>query len=427
LTGPDRPTPLSLKLYALATAAVSPLAPALLRARVKRGKEDPARIGERLGRTTVARPAGGLVWMHGASVGESLSLLPLIEALDAERPDVGLLVTSGTRTSAAMMAQRLPARAIHQFAPIDAPAAVAAFLDHWRPGLGVFVESEIWPNLLLAAGARGVKLALLSAKLSDASYGGWRRFPGAARRLLSGFDLILAQDARAAERIADLGGTPAGVADLKFGAAPLPVDEAALKTRRAQIGDRPVVLAASTHPGEDELILARWRAVASGHPTKPLLVIAPRHPERGGAIARMITAQGLPVGLQSGGDAPVGPVYVADVMGELGLWFRLSSLAIMGGSFAPDIGGHNPLEPARLGAAFVSGAMVDNWTTAYGDLEAAGATQLLASAEALDPFIAQALGERSGLIAMAERAQGQVAAKDAAARSALRQVLELAP
>jgi 3-deoxy-D-manno-octulosonic-acid transferase len=427
LTEAGGPTPLSLRLYALATGAASPLAPALLRERVKRGKEDPARTGERLGRTSVARPSGGLVWMHGASVGESLSLLPLIDALNAERPDLGLLITSGTRTSAAMMAQRLPARAIHQFAPIDAPAAVAAFLDHWRPGLGVFVESEVWPNLLLAAKARGLKLALLSAKLSDASYRGWRRFPGAARRLLGGFDLILAQDARAAERIADLGGAPAGVADLKFGAAQLPVDEAALKARRAQIGERPVVLAASTHPGEDELILARWRAAASGHIAKPLLVIASRHPERGPAIARMITAQGLPVGLQSGGDAPVGPVFVADVMGELGLWFRLASLAIMGGSFAPEIGGHNPLEPARLGAPFVSGAMVDNWATAYRALETAGATRLLASAEALDPFIAQALGDRAGLIAMAERAQAQVTAKDAAARSALRQVIDLAP
>jgi len=422
-----RPTPLSLTLYAAATGLASPLAPYLLKRRADRGKEDVARLGERLGRTGAARPSGGLVWMHGASVGESLSLLPLIEALNAERPELGLLVTSGTRTSAEMMAQRLPTRAIHQFAPIDTPGAVAAFLDHWRPGLGVFVESEIWPNLLLAAKARGVKLALLSAKLSDSSYRGWRRFPGAARRLLTAFDLILAQDARAAERIVSLGGAAAGVADLKFGAAPLPVDEAALAAHRQAIGDRPVVLAASTHPGEDELILARWRAVAAGHPSKPLLVIAPRHPDRGPAIARMVTAEGLPVGLQSGGDQPVGPVFVADVMGELGLWFRLAALAIVGGSFTPGVGGHNPLEPARLGAPFVSGAMVDNWGTAYRDLEDADATRLLASPEALDPLIADALGQRAGLEAMATRAQSLVAAMDVSARSALHRVLELAP
>jgi 3-deoxy-D-manno-octulosonic-acid transferase len=426
LTEPANPTPLSLKLYALAAGAVSGLAPALLKERVRRGKEDPARVGERLGRAGVSRPAGGLVWMHGASVGESLSLLPLIETLGAERPDLGLLVTSGTRTSAAMMARRLPARAIHQFAPIDTPAATAAFLDHWRPGLGIFVESEIWPNLLLAAKARGVRLALLSAKLSDASYRGWSRFPGAAKQLLGAFDLILAQDARAADRIRALGGAPAGVADLKFGAAALPVDEAALNARRAALGRRPVVLAASTHPGEDEIILRRWRSTV-GADAGALLVLAPRHPERGPSIAQTIAAEGLAVGLQSVGDATAASVFVADAMGELGVWFRLAGLAIMGGSFAPDVGGHNPLEAARLGAPFVSGALVDNWATAYGELEAADATRLLASPEDLDPLIAEALSDRARLIAMAERARIHVKAKDDAARSALRQVLELAP
>ena len=231
--------PLSLALYGLATRLAEPIAPTLLRRRLARGKEDPARLGERLGHAGRPRPEGVLVWLHGASVGEALSLTSLVEALAAARPDVTLLVTSGTRTSAALMAERLPPGAIHQYLPVDGPAAVARFLDHWRPSLGVFVESELWPNLLLAARARGVRLALLSAKLSQASFRGWRRAPAAARRLFEGFDLILAQDDRADERVTALGGEVAGIADLKFGAAPLPADGAVLAARKAELAARP--------------------------------------------------------------------------------------------------------------------------------------------------------------------------------------------
>ena len=167
MSGSLRPLPLAL--YAAATGLMAPFAPALLRARARRGKEDPARLGERLGRPTAARPAGPLVWLHGVSVGETQSLLPLVAALRERRPDALVLVTSGTVTAAGLLAQRLPAGAIHQFAPVDAPGAVAGFLDHWRPDLAVFVESEIWPNLVLAARARGVRLALVSARMTEAS------------------------------------------------------------------------------------------------------------------------------------------------------------------------------------------------------------------------------------------------------------------
>jgi 3-deoxy-D-manno-octulosonic-acid transferase len=269
--------PLSLALYRAATTALEPFAPLLLSRRAKAGKEDRARLHERLGRPKASRPEGRLVWLHGASVGESLSILPLVERLRAERPGVAVLVTSGTVTSAQLLARRLPAGAIHQFLPVDTPGGARRFLDHWRPDLAVFVESELWPNLLLTAKARGVKLALVSAKLSDKSFAGWRARPFAAWELFSGFDLILAQDGRAAERLASLGGTVAGEADLKFGAAPLPVDAAALASLRVRLSDRPVLLAASTHPGEDEIVLEAWRAL----PDRPRLVIVPRHTERG--------------------------------------------------------------------------------------------------------------------------------------------------
>ena len=389
--------PLPLALYGLATRLAEPVAPLLLRRRVTRGKEDPARLGERLGHAGRPRPEGVLVWLHGASVGEALSLTPLVEALAAARPDVTFLVTSGTRTSAALMADRLPPAVIHQYLPVDGPAAVARFLDHWRPSLGVFVESELWPNLLLAARDRGVHLALLSAKLSEASFRGWRRAPASARRLLDGFDLILAQDDRADERITALGGEVSGIADLKFGAAPLPVDEAALAARRAELGDRPMILAASTHPSEEALIWTRWRAVVQGRTDKPLLVIVPRHPERGAAVAAAARLDGFAAGQQSLDRSLGVEVFVADGLGELGLWFRLARLAVMGGSFIDGVGGHNPLEPARLGAPAMSGRKIENWATAYGDLEAAQAVLLIDDATGLDEPLRQALDDPAPL------------------------------
>jgi len=419
--------PLSLALYGLATRLVEPFAPALLRRRLARGKEDPARLGERLGVAGILRPDGVLVWLHGASVGETLSLMALVEALAAARPDITILVTSGTRTSAALMAERLPAGAIHQYLPIDGPLATARFLDHWRPSLGVFVESELWPNLLLAARERGVRLALLSAKLSEASFKGWRRAPRAARRLLGGFDLILAQDGRAAERIADLRGVVQGVADLKFGAAPLPVEIEQLAARKSDLGDRPMILAASTHPGEEALILARWRSLVVERVDRPLLVIVPRHPERGPAIADVARIEGLAAGLQSTGSALDGEVFVADALGQLGLWFRLARLAVMGGSFIEGVGGHNPLEPARLCAPVVSGHHVENWATVYRELEAAGAVLMTADAAVLDASLRQALDAPETLAAMADRARDYVAGRDEAARAVAGQVLRLVP
>jgi 3-deoxy-D-manno-octulosonic-acid transferase len=420
-------TPWSLRLYALATGLAQPIAPMLLRRRVGRGKEDAARLNERLGRASAPRPAGPLVWLHGASVGEGLSLLPLVDGLIAARPELAVLVTSGTRTSAELLARRLPAQVVHQYLPVDGPRAVGRFLDHWRPDAAVFVESELWPNLLLQARRRGVKLALLSAKLSDASFRGWSRLPGAAAALLGGFDLILAQDAPAADRIAALGGRPAGVGDLKFGAEPLPADAAALERLKGQVGARPVILAASTHPGEDEMVLERFTAVAAAVDAGPLLVIIPRHPQRGGAVAAL-AARAFKTALQSGGGTCEGAqVFVADGLGELGLWFRVARLAIMGGGFVPGVGGHNPLEPARLSCPFVSGAQVANWAGVYRDLEQLQATACLPDAAGLDPYLLDALLPSKALADMAARALAYVERRDADARSVAGRVLELLP
>jgi 3-deoxy-D-manno-octulosonic-acid transferase len=424
-------TPFLLLAYQAATAIIEPFMPLVLGGRARGGKEDPARLGERLGRAGAPRPDGALVWLHGVSVGESLSLLPLAETMRRERPDIGLLVTSGTQTSAALLAQRLPPGAIHQYIPVDGPRAVGRFLDHWRPDLAVFVESELWPNLLTATRRRGIRMALVSAKLSEASARGWSYAPAMVRTLLGGFDLLLVQDEGAAERFVSFGVCPDGVADLKFGADPLPADAARLKELRARLADRPVILAASTHPGENEIVLARFHAVQQSPEIadrNPLLVIVPRHPARGASVAGLARDQGLSAGLQSAG-AAVGrdPVFIADALGELGLWYRMAGLALIGGSLVEGLAGHNPLEPARLHCPFVSGPHVSNWTTAYGELRLAHATRIIDDAQSIDACFRAAIEGDNTLAAMAGHAQAYVDQKDAEARAAPTLIMGLLP
>ena len=407
--------PSALALYRAATGLLEPLAPSLLASRARKGKEDPARIAERLGRAEVVRPDGPLVWLHGASVGESLSILPLVERLRSERPEVTVLVTSGTTTSAALLAKRLPAGAIHQYVPVDAPGAARRFIARWKPSLAVFVESELWPNLLLEAKAAGTRLALVSAKLSDRSFASWSKRPDAARQLLSGFDLILAQDARAAQRLEALGGKIAGEADLKFGAAPLP-------TAASDVSfDRPPLLIASTHPGEDEIVLDAIAAL----PDRPPVILAPRHVERGPAIVELAKARGLSTVLRSRSREPA-DIVVADTLGEMGLWFRLAGTSVIAGSLVPTIGGHNPLEAARLDCPAISGPFVENWVSAFAGLEAAGGV-VMTSPESLRDAIAADLADPIAAKVRAARARSFVDIRDAEARVGLSRILELVP
>jgi 3-deoxy-D-manno-octulosonic-acid transferase len=417
--------PLSLRLYRLATAALSPLAPALLRARAGRGKEDIERLSERQGRPGAARPPGTLIWLHGASVGESLSLLPLIAAIRTQRPELIQLVTSGTVTSAELMAARLPSGVIHQYAPIDTPGAVARFLAAWTPQLGVFVESEIWPNLILGAKGRGAKLALVSARLSEGSLQGWARRPAAAHALFTAFDQVLAQDEAAAAALAKLGARDDGRLNLKRLAAPPPVDPAVLKTLAAGADGRPVLLAASTHPGEDERVLEAFARLAAAN---ALLVIAPRHPVRAHQIAALAAARGAPAGVRSRGDAlGADRVYIADTLGELGLWFSLADAALIGGSLLPGPGGHNPVEAAQLGCPIITGPHIDNWQGIYADLIAADAATMAPDAPALAAAFAAAVKDPAAARAQAARAHAAVARDETALNTAVQGLLDLIP
>ena len=369
-------------LYRAATWLAGPLLTALLRARMTRGKEDPARLGERMGRAGAARPLGVLVWIHAASVGEAQSVLALLARVAAERPHLSLLLTTGTLSSARLVAGRLPPRTLHQFVPLDRASWVRAFLDHWQPDLALWVESELWPNLVLETRAREIPMALLNGRMSPTSHAAWRRAPGFARRLLSCFELAFAQSRAEAERFRELGAPRVEtVGNLKYAAEMLPADARALAALGQAMGARPRWLAASTHAGEDEPVLAAHRTLATHHPDL-LTIIAPRHPARADAIVQLAQAQGLHVARRSAGETPDAQtqLYLADTMGELGLFYRLCPVVFMGGSLVPH-GGQNLLEAARHGAAILHGPHMHNFAEIVAEM--AGVTETVADGAAL--------------------------------------------
>jgi len=339
----------------------TPFAPAILRRRARRGKEDLGRISERLGTPSIARPDGPVVWIHAASVGESVSLLPLIETMVARWPGLTPLVTTGTVTSAQMMVELLPAEAIHQYVPVDLPGPVTRFLDYWRPALGIWVESELWPTALIGLHRRGIPALMVNGRMSIKSYRRWRRLRSVAQGVVSSFALVLGQSQADGDRLKSLGARDVRfLGNLKAAAPPLAADPDTLAAMEKALGDRPRWLAASTHPGEEAVAGNVHGGLAHDHPGL-ITLIAPRHPDRGPDIAEDLTAQGLTVGLGSRGDFP-GPdteIFVADSLGQMGLWYRLTTAVFVGGSFGT-AGGHNPLEPARLKCALVFGPDMAN-------------------------------------------------------------------
>lgn len=371
-------------LWRCAASLAAPLLPLYLRRRAARGKEIAARLPERRG-AHAARPPGPLLWLHAASVGETLSVLPVLEALAARAPRLTILLTTGTVTGAALLDQRLPAglraRVLHRFVPLDVPRWVARFLDGWRPDAGAIVESELWPNLIAAARARRIPLALVNGRFSARSARRWRHAVGLGREVMEGFTLVLAQSSDDAGRFAALGARAVHApGNLKDAAAPLPAAPEALAALRDAIGGRPVLLGASTHPGEEAILLAAHRLLAEEFPGL-LTLLAPRHPERGPALAALAAEHALPVARRAAGELP-GPdtaVYVADTLGELGLFYRLASVGLVGGSLVPH-GGQNPLEPARLGCPILLGPWTANFAEPVGRLLAAGGAVQLAVA-----------------------------------------------
>jgi len=360
--------PLTLRAYRRFSAAATPLAPLVLARRLKRGKEDARRIAERRGEPGIERPTGPLIWAHGASVGEILAVIPLVESLRTRSFNV--LVTSGTVTSARLADVRLPPGAIHQFIPLDAPRFIARFLDHWRPNLALLAESDLWPNLIVSCAERAVPMILINGRVSERSYSRWRLLPRTIATLLAHFDLCLAQSQGDAERYAELGAPRVSTTgNLKLDVPAPPVDGQRLAAMQAAIGSRPIIVAASTHAGEEALIIEAHRRLRSSF-RGLLTIIAPRHPERGPGIVDIASVAGLPAALRSRGHLPdrATEIYVVDSIGELGMVYRLSPIVFMGGSLVRR-GGQNPIEAAKLGAAILHGPYVNNFTEIYAALD----------------------------------------------------------
>ncbi len=357
--------PLFLSIYQRVTPLFTGAILAYVRHRLKKGKEDPDRLNERFGEASVPRPKGPIVWFHGASVGEAVSLLPLLHRIRIQFPHITPLVTTGTVTAATVIAKVLPEGCLHQYSPLDVPSWIERFLNYWQPDVAVFVESEFWPNLILTCQVRKIPLYLINAHLSEKSYQSWRRFPSVIGRLLSSFEVCLAQSETIAKRLKDLGAPPSKVrvcGNLKFAASPLPYDSVEFTRMQSVLQGRPLWAAASTHSGEETLIGEAHHLVKEVLPSV-LTVIIPRHPRRGAEIAKELTAKGLQVARRSCQEAiqPSTDVYLVDTMGELGLFYRLSDFAFIGGTFVP-IGGHNPIEAALLDCALIWGPYIHNQT-----------------------------------------------------------------
>jgi len=386
--------------------AGGPLLELYLRRRMKAGREDAERFGERHGVPSRPRPDGFLIWFHAASVGESMSMLRLLDRLLEERPGLSILVTTGTVTSATMVAERLKGRVIHQYVPVDRPAWVRRFLDHWRPDCAMWIESEIWPNLLTGIAERRIPAALVNARMSERSHARWSLAPNSIRRLLGSFELCLAQTEEEAQRLGSLGARDVRyVGHLKFAADPLPADPQALAQLKAAIGTRPLWVLASSHEGEEEIAIAAHRRLAARFPDL-LTVIVPRHIKRGGAIVEIAESAGLAVSLRSSGlpPSPKDDVYVADSMGELGIWYRLAAIACVGGSLVP-IGGHNPIEAAQLGCALLYGPHMFTVAGVAAELQAENAAMIVNDDKGLADTIAWLLEDKAAALAMATAAR----------------------
>ncbi len=425
LAAKNPPAPgLSLNLYRSGTSALRAAAPLLLRYRERQGKEDPERRAERLGQAAKERPPGPLAWVHAASVGETNAVLPLIEGLLDAEPSLHVLLTTGTTTSAGLAARRLPPRAFHQFVPLDAASYAGAFLDHWRPDLAIFTESEIWPNLILESSRRKIAMALINARMSPRSMKRWRRNARLARPLFSRFAIVLAQNEMVARTIKSLGAPHVVTAgNIKIDAPPPPANQSDLAQLKAAASGRPLLLAASTHPGE-EIIVARAHEILSQTQPGLLTIIAPRHPDRATALATELEATGLRVTRRSVAGLPSREtqIYLADTIGELGTFFALCPVAFIGGSLI-EHGGQNPIEAIRHGALVLTGPSTHNFREAYDALVSYGGVKEVKSAEDMAAAAALLLADKVAAQKMQAGAEAGLATLSGALQKTLAALL----
>ena len=403
---------MSLALYRTVTSLGRPLIRLYLAWRMARGKEDNERFKERLGHSSLPRPKGKLLWLHAASVGESLSLLSLISWVMETRTGWSVLVTTGTVTSARLMAARLPDGVQHQYIPVDCRSYVRRFLSHWNPDLVLWAESDLWPNLVEELHNLGVPAVLVNGRMSERSYRLWRRLSATIERLLQAFSLVLAQSDVDGERYKGLGAKNVEITgNLKSAAAPLPFDEAEFEQQKKTFGERPMWLAASTHPGEEALVGQVHSHLVTSYPDL-LSLIVPRHPGRGAEVAQILRDQNLEVALRSAGQPVTSKtqVYIADTMGELGLFYRLADIVFVGKSLTGK-GGQNPMEPSGLDCALIFGPDMSNFKETASRLLNAGAAEQVMDGTELTAAVDRLLGDKEFLARRAKAARKIVSAE----------------
>ncbi|MBO89851.1 MAG: 3-deoxy-D-manno-octulosonic acid transferase [Rickettsiales bacterium] len=402
-----------LWIYRWLTIVGRPLIEGLLRRRISQGKEDPARLLERRGIASFPRPSGELIWVHAASVGEAQSSLVLIEKILQNRRGCHVLQTTGTLTSATLMNERLPDGSFHQFAPIDRLPWVNRFLDHWQPDCALWMESELWPNLVIETSRRGIPSALVNARMSARTFRRWQRLSGSASQLLKSFSLCLAQTAEQGNHLRKLGAESVQcLGNLKFSADPLPADESELLNIREIVKHRPIWLAASTHPGEEEVVIEAHKILRTYYP-EILTVIAPRHPARSDEIADLLKSANIEFSRRSLSEKPLCETYLADTLGELGLLYRLSRVAFIGGSMGMH-GGHNPIEAASLNCAIIHGPDMGNFKSIADELHKADGAVVVVSSDSLAEAVGLLLKDNSAL-ELAIAAASRVAAENTGA------------
>lgn len=385
----------ALAIYRVMTLLATPLACLLLSFRCVKGKEDPLRLKERKGIAPFSRPPGPLGWLHAASVGEAQSALVLINRLLEEYPGLQILVTTGTVTSAGYLEERLPSGAFHQYLPLDCPHWVSRFLAHWNPDIAFWMESEFWPNLVTETVQRNIPAVLVNARMSASAFRAWQRLRGIAFRLVSGFEICLAQNEQQADRLRKLGANNVlSLGNIKYSAEPLGFDAARLESLQNDIGGRSVFVAASTHAGEEVMVSNAHTALLSQVPDL-LTIIVPRHPGRALQIQTELARRGHQCVRRSTGEKITTDttIYIADTLGELGLFYRLSRIAFIGGSMARH-GGHNPLEAAQLGCAIVQGPDMSNFQGVADALLADGGAVTVHNAKDLATDVGQMFEDR---------------------------------
>lgn len=381
---------LALSSYRWLGTAIYPFVVPYLAVRAAKGKEDPARRRERYGHASAPRPPGPLVWFHAASVGETVAVTPLIKEI--RRRGIAVVLTTGTTTSARVAAERLGTAVIHQYVPLDFKPAVSRFLEYWQPDLAIIAESEIWPMTIIELGRRHIPQVLVNGRLSDRTFARWKKRPSLADALFENLALVIAQSDVDAERFRTLGALPVMVSgNLKVDTDAPPHDPQALRDYSQQIGSRKTWAAISTFEGEEEAAGVVHEALKQRNDL--LTIVVPRHPERGDAVEAALAAKGLKVARRTRGDrlTPDVDIFLGDTIGEMGLYLRLTEIAFVGRSLFAE-GGQNPLEPAMLGCAVLSGGNVQNFRETYQMLAKNGSAKIVRDVEMLAKGVNYLLG-----------------------------------